>query len=74
MIRGLAIDRFNQGVRLVGGTADDRVEGNFVGTDPTGTLDLGNSAGVLVAGSSRNATGGKTPAARNLVLGNFWVK
>jgi hypothetical protein len=72
VIRGLAIDRFNQSVRLVGGTADNRVEGNFIGTDPSGTLDLGNSAGVVVAGSSRNAIGGKTPAARNLVSGNFW--
>ena len=69
---GLVIDRFNRSIRLVGGTAANRVEGNLIGTDPTGTLDLGNSAGVLVAGSSRNATGGKTPAARNLVLGNLW--
>jgi hypothetical protein len=70
VIRGLVIDRFSQGIRLEGGTADNRIEGNFIGADPTGTLDQGNSSGVVVDGSSGNAIGGAIPAARNVVSGN----
>ncbi|MET0646923.1 MAG: Calx-beta domain-containing protein, partial [Pyrinomonadaceae bacterium] len=45
------------------------VQGNYIGTDVTGSLDLGNSTGVQLSG--RNATvGGNTPEARNVISGN----
>lgn len=48
------------------------VEGNFIGTDPTGTQDRGNgNFGILLFDSSSfNRIGGSTPAARNVVSGN----
>lgn len=47
------------------------IEGNFLGTDTTGTQDLGNeSAGINVFDSDNNLIGGTVPAARNLMSGN----
>jgi len=54
------------------GTANNTVAGNLIGTDVTGTLDLGNTLrGVAVedgAGSAR--IGGTSVAARNIISGN----
>jgi hypothetical protein len=47
------------------------VEGNYIGTDVTGTRALGNSgAGVSVFGFTGNTIGGTTAATRNLISGN----
>lgn len=48
------------------------VAGNYIGTDVTGTQDLGNAqAGVLLTnGADNNTIGGTTPAVRNLISGN----
>src|SRR5581483_9651105 len=45
------------------------VEGNFVGTDATGSYGIGNSVGILVAADSGNRIGGTSAAARNVVSG-----
>ena len=46
------------------------VQGNFVGTDITGTIDLGGaSIGVYIAEGSNNTVGGTTQAAANLISG-----
>ena len=71
-IRGLAIHSFdNDGIALA--TNDGNViEGNFIGTNATGTaLGLGNSDGVDIdSASSNNTIGGATAAARNIISGN----
>ncbi|MDX2214476.1 MAG: DUF4347 domain-containing protein [Oculatellaceae cyanobacterium bins.114] len=48
------------------------IQGNFIGTDAAGTLDLGNTgAGILLRGGADNNTiGGTTAAARNIISGN----
>src|SRR5205814_7745585 len=47
------------------------IQGNFIGTDPTGTLLRRNLFdGVRVVLSSDNLIGGTAPAARNLLSGN----
>ena len=48
------------------------VEGNYIGTDVTGTQSLGNRAnGVeLFLGVSNNTIGGTTGGAANLISGN----
>jgi titin len=46
------------------------VQGNDVGTDPTGTVPLGNVYGVAVSGSD-NLVGGTAAEARNLISGNL---
>jgi len=72
VIRGLIINRFlGNSISLFNGTANNRIEGNFLGTDPTGTLAKGNDIGVAFAGASGNVIGGNTPAARNLISGNL---
>lgn len=47
------------------------LEGNFIGTDASGTAAVANRfAGVTVANASSNTIGGVTIAARNLISGN----
>jgi hypothetical protein len=47
------------------------VEGNYIGTDVTGTIALGNGTGVGVEGAANNNTiGGTTAGARNIISGN----
>ena len=46
------------------------VEGNYIGTDATGTQPQGNGIGVEILGSSSNTIGGTTAAARNIISGN----
>jgi uncharacterized repeat protein (TIGR01451 family) len=60
------------GVDISGaGSSDNVVEGNFVGTDITGMVPLGNSDGVVVeGGASGNTIGGTGPGVGNLISGN----
>ena len=68
VIRGLVINGFSSdGIRASSG-ASCRVEGNFIGTDPSGTVDEGNHTGVDIGGNS--TIGGTSPAERNLISGN----
>lgn len=46
------------------------LEGCFIGTDASGTQDLGNSAGVIIDDGENNVIGGDTLAARNVISGN----
>lgn len=47
--------------------------GNFLGTDRTGTLPLGNGGGIILgSGSNNNAIGGLQAGAGNLISGNWW--
>ena len=77
-VRGLVINR-TQGVKigLNGSTGNNLIEGNYLGTDTTGTMSFpGFSTGSVdrVHGVSMetvgNTIGGTTPAARNLISGN----
>jgi titin len=49
--------------------AQTAVEGNFIGTDVTGTAALGNDTGVSIEGRN-NVVGGTDPGAGNLISGN----
>jgi hypothetical protein len=73
VIRSLVINRFDgNGISIHGDSIGNRVEGNFIGTDPTGTLDRGNihSAVGLFGGASKTVIGGSTPDKRNVLSGN----
>src|SRR5205814_10319166 len=71
-IRGLVINRFSGNGILIGGAGDtdNFIEGNFIGTDPTGTLSQGNGAAGILVLTNDNRIGGTTPASRNLISGN----
>jgi CSLREA domain-containing protein len=67
-VRGLVINSFlREGIRIA--QANSVVEGNFIGTDASGTLPRGNLDGV-VSNRSGNTLGGETPGARNVISGN----
>ncbi len=56
---------------LVDGAASGNVvQGNFIGTDKTGTIGLGISPNGITVGGLDVTIGGTTPAARNLISGN----
>jgi CSLREA domain-containing protein len=72
-IRGLVINRCpTHGIRIVTGGDANVISGNYIGTDATGSVDLGNgSDGVHIAnGSQDNVIGGDTPGERNVISGN----
>ncbi|GAC1391784.1 MAG: hypothetical protein NVSMB38_13240 [Ktedonobacteraceae bacterium] len=80
--RNIISGNFNFGIDIAG--SGMVVEGNFIGTDVTGTMALGNggnngataqnNAGVLLSAGQTSAThnivGGSTSAARNVISGN----
>lgn len=77
LIRGLAINSFYRQIMLYGqGAVANRIEGNFIGTDPRQSYT--DSRGgenrwqgiVLVDGPSYNTIGGDNPEQRNIISGN----
>ena len=46
------------------------IEGNLIGTDVTGTANLGNASGVHVVQALGNTIGGIAAGARNVISGN----
>ena len=78
VVKSLVINRFYY-VGIAVGSEDNVIQGNFIGTDPTGTVARGNAyAGVGVPGYQgytplrNNLIGGPTAADRNLISGNGW--
>jgi hypothetical protein len=59
-------------------SSNNVIEGNFIGTDVTATLDLGNDAGIYVSNESEclagsgNRIGGTAPGAGNVVAFSLW--
>ena len=68
-IRGLAINRFAQGISLVT-SGGNIIEGNYIGTDTTGTIARPNSTAGILIGSANNRIGGSSPGSGNLISGN----
>ena len=71
IVRGLVINRFgSSGIFVAGNGGGNVIEGNYIGTDMTGTIARPNALnGVVVLGSG-NRVGGTTPVARNVISGN----
>src|SRR5215203_1598721 len=70
-VKGLVINRWSDLGMLIGrGFTGNRVVGSFVGTDSSGTKDLGNGSGVYIYEGSNNTIGGTTAAERNVVSAN----
>jgi Ca2+-binding RTX toxin-like protein len=77
MVRGLIINRFGDaGIDVSDGASSNLIVGNYIGTDPTGTIAEGNGTsfggpGVRIRDGASNTTiGGTTVADRNVISGN----
>lgn len=78
VIRGMIINRFSHAGILIDGGGGHVIAGNYLGTDASGTVALGNGfpftgfdySGVNVANSSNNRIGGDAVADRNVISGN----
>lgn len=72
VVKGLAINNFNgDGISVEEDSDFDRIEGNFIGTDTSGTVAKKNPGnGVVIFRASNTTVGGNSPAARNLISGN----
>ncbi|MFO0804997.1 MAG: SdrD B-like domain-containing protein [Gemmataceae bacterium] len=76
----------SQGIVITEGglvPVDNVIAGNFIGTDRTGTVtdpdgipfnsdDMGNSHGITLVAVTRTTIGGASPAARNIISGNYF--
>ena len=70
-VRGLVLNRWSTSAVRVDQSGGNTIEGNFIGTDPTGTTIAGASTWLLyLSSTSNNLVGGTTPAARNIVTGS----
>jgi len=71
-IRGFVIQDFLYGIQVYGpASCSNRIVGNFIGVDETGTRATGNYNGIeLLSGAHDNLVGGADPTERNLVSGN----
>ncbi len=61
-----------EGIQLVGASTYNTIQGNFIGTNASGTSGLGNQRyGVyLSSGATNNTLGGTTTGAGNIISGN----
>lgn len=61
------------GVLLISSGAN-KLQGNYVGTDASGTAALGNGAygGILISSAPNNTVGGSAPGAGNLISSNVY--
>jgi uncharacterized repeat protein (TIGR01451 family) len=70
-IRGLVINRFNGIGITLGNVSGGTIAGNFIGTDPSGTIAEGNRTGGINVGASTTVTiGGLASTDGNLISGN----
>jgi hypothetical protein len=61
------------GVHIVDAGSDSNlIEGNYIGTDSTGTIDVGNTFDgvVIISGPAANLVGGTAAGAGNVISGN----
>lgn len=70
-VKGLVLEGFvnGSGIRIAG--SNNKVQGNFIGTDETGKNSAGNNTGVYIANGTGNLIGGTNAADRNLISGNI---
>jgi uncharacterized repeat protein (TIGR01451 family) len=67
-VRNIISGNFSNGIGLA--TTGNVVEGNYVGTDSTGTVALANGSDGIVVSVGGNQIGGTLPGQGNLISGN----
>lgn len=70
-IRALTINQFDNHAIVLALNGGNSIEGNFIGTNSSGTSTAPNGGtGVFVLDSSNNTIGGTTTSTRNVISGN----
>ena len=70
-VRGLAINRFGGNGIEIDSAGNNVIQGNYLGTDPTGTLALGNGGyGIALNNALLNKVGGTAAGDGNVISGN----
>ena len=67
-VKGMVINNFQVGIDLK--SSGNFITGNYIGTDVTGKLPLGNYNGIQIVNAPDNTIGGKLPGDRNILSGN----
>jgi hypothetical protein len=71
---GNVISGNGYGINIVhSGTTGNQVQGNYIGTDATGSVPVGNNVGIIINGGASNNTVGGSPAAGNVIAFNKQV-
>jgi hypothetical protein len=68
-VRGLVLNGFATGIHIEQG-GGNVIEGNFIGTDSTGTTAVGNTGDGIYIASPGNVIGGSNAEAGNVIGGN----
>ena len=71
VITGLVINNFSDYGILIDGGEQNEIQGNFIGTDRSGTEAAAVRSGVAIINSNDNLIGGAAPADRNILSGNW---
>lgn len=71
-VKGLVINNFRNGSAIsLANSGGNIIQGNFIGTDPTGLLRRYNNSGISID-SPNNLIGGTNLAERNLISGSLF--
>ncbi len=74
IVTGLVINRFERIGLFIRDIGSNVLQKNLIGTDHTGTVDLGNGAhGLVIRRSSGNTIGGETIGVGNVISGNAYT-
>ena len=71
-VRGLVVHSFKGAGLVLQDRGNYRIEGNYIGTDSTGTVDRGNSEGgiFVIFRAAPSPDNGRNTIARNVISGN----
>jgi hypothetical protein len=70
-IRGFVINRFaGSGIFIYKGSGNNKIVGNWIGVDKTGSAAAANKAHGIICQSKNNTIGGASAADRNVISGN----
>ena len=72
-VKGLAINQFGGSAIDIEGGGGNVIQNNFLGTDISGEIPLGNGVyGVMIHNSANNLIGGAAASDRNVISGNHY--
>ncbi len=69
-IKGFVIQNFQGDGILATVNGNNTIQGNYIGTDSTGSIKQANAQNGVLLGGSGNLVGGMTAALRNVISGN----